>query len=200
MPSVTVPGSHARAVRIKAGETVQVVNTHGTQVVDFWALRDDRPEIAMSMQHSRIRWRNLRPRSGDEMLDEERSVMLTMVEDTSPGVHDTVIAACDPFRYAQLGAAPEHRSCCTNFAEALAELSITRNSPVPAPLNLFMNIPWDLDGNITFEPTVCAPGDSVLFRAEVDVIVIASACPMDIVPINGPGGGTPVDIELVSSG
>ena len=199
MESVIVPGSHARAVRVRAGETVRVVNTHGTQVVDFWAVRADRPEIALSMQHSRIRWRNLRPRAGDELLDEERSLILTLVEDTSPGVHDTVIAACDPFRYAQLGAAPGHRSCCANFAEALAELSISRSSPVPAPLNLFMNIPWDLEGNITFEPTVSAPGDSVLFRAEVDVVVIASACPMDIVPINGPGGGTPVDIELVLS-
>ena len=65
-----------------------------------------------------------------------------------------MIAACDPFRYAQLGAEPGHRSCCDNFAEALAELSIVRRSPVPAPLNLFMNIPWDMDGNITFEPTV----------------------------------------------
>ncbi|MGZ4680749.1 MAG: DUF1989 domain-containing protein [Ilumatobacteraceae bacterium] len=199
MQSVIVPGSHGRAVRVKAGGSVRVVNTHGTQVVDFWAIRADRPEIAMSMQHSRIRWRNLRPRPGDEMLDEERATILTLLEDTSPGVHDTVIAACDPFRYAQLGAAPGHRSCCVNFAEALAELSISRTSPVPAPLNLFMNIPWDLEGNITFEPTVSAPGDSVLFRAEVDVIAIASACPMDIVPINGPGGGTPVDIELVLS-
>ncbi|MGZ4739341.1 MAG: DUF1989 domain-containing protein [Ilumatobacteraceae bacterium] len=199
MQSVIVPGSHGRAVRVKAGGSVRVVNTHGTQVVDFWAIRADRPEIAMSMQHSRIRWRNLRPRPGDEMLDEERATILTLLEDTSPGVHDTVIAACDPFRYAQLGAPPGHRSCCVNFAEALAELSISRTSPVPAPLNLFMNIPWDLEGNITFEPTVSAPGDSVLFRAEVDVIAIASACPMDIVPINGPGGGTPVDIELVLS-
>jgi uncharacterized protein YcgI (DUF1989 family) len=199
MPNITVPGSHARAVQINAGETVRVVNTHGTQVVDFWALRADRPEIAMSMQHSRIRWRNLRPRPGDEMLDEERNVIMTLLEDTSPGVHDTVIAACDPFRYAQLGGSPDHRSCCTNYDEALAALSITRSGPVPAPLNLFMNIPWDLDGNITFEPTVSAPGDSVLFRAEVDTIVIASACPMDIVPINGPGGGTPVDVELISS-
>jgi uncharacterized protein YcgI (DUF1989 family) len=124
---------------------------------------------------------------------------MTMLEDTSPGVHDTVIAACDPFRYAQLGADPGHRSCSLNFAEALSELSITRRSPVPAPLNLFMNIPWDLDGNITFDPTVSAPGDSVLFRADVDVIAIASACPMDIVPINGPGGGTPVDVELITS-
>ena len=197
MQSTIVPGSHARAVRVGAAGTVRVVNTHGTQVVDFWALRADRPEIALSMQHSRIVWRNLRPRPGDQMLDEERSTILTMLEDTSPGVHDTVIAACDPYRYAQLGAAPGHRSCCTNFAEALAELSIMRAAPVPAPLNLFMNIPWDMEGNITFEPTVSAPGDSVQFRAEVDVIVIASACPMDIVPINGPGGGTPVDVELI---
>ena len=97
------------------------------------------------------------------MLDEERATIVTMVEDSSPGVHYTVVAARDRFRYAELGAAPSHRSCCTNFTEALAELSIVRSAPVPAPLNLFMNIPWDLDGNITFEPTVSAPGDSVLF-------------------------------------
>jgi len=199
MPSIIVPGSHARAMRVNAAQTIRVVNTYGTQVVDFWAVRADRPDIAMSMQHSRIRWRNLRPRPGDEMLDEERATIMAMVEDTSPGVHDTVIAACDPFRYEQLGAAPGHRSCCANFAEALAELSVVRTGPVPAPLNLFMNIPWDLEGNITFEPTVSAAGDSVLFRAEVDLIVIASSCPMDIVPINGPGGGTPVDIELLLS-
>ena len=199
MPSITVPGSHARAVRIDAGGTVQVINTHGTQVVDFWAIRADDPEIAMSMQHSRVRWRNLRPYPGDEMLDEDRALIMTMIADTSPGVHDTVIAACDRFRYEQLGAAPGHRSCCANFDEALAELSIVRSARVPAPLNLFMNIPWDLEGNITFEPTVSSPGDSVLFRAEVDLVAIASACPMDIVPINGPGGGVPVDIELVTS-
>jgi uncharacterized protein YcgI (DUF1989 family) len=199
MTSLRIEGGRARAALVNAGQTVRVVNTHGTQVVDFWAIRADRPEIAMSMQHSRIRWRNLRPHAGDEMLDEERSDMLTLVEDTSPGVHDTVIAACDPYRYAQLGAEPGHRSCCTNFAEALAELSIVRQAPVPAPLNLFMNIPWDMEGNITFEPTVSAPGDSVSFRAEVDVIAIASACPMDIVPINGPGGGKPVDVEMIVS-
>ena len=106
-----------------------------------------------------------------------------------------IASPCLPFGYPP----PSHRSCCQNFAEALAELSVVRTAPVPAPLNLFMNIPWDLDGKIAFEPTVSAPGDSVLFRAETDVIVIASACPQDIIPINGPGGGTPVDVELVSS-
>ena len=197
MESIIVPGGHARAIRVNRGETVQVVNTHGTQVVDFWAIRADRPEMAMSMQHSRVPWRRLRPQPGDPMIDEERSTIMTMLADTSPGVHDTVIAACDPFRYAQLGGTPDHRSCCANFAEALAELNIVRSAAVPAPLNLFMNIPWDEHGNLQFLPTVSAPGDSVTFRAEVDVVVIASACPMDIVPINGPDGGTPVDVKLI---
>lgn len=52
-------------------------------------------------------------------------------------------------------------------------------------------------GDLQFLPTVSAPGDTVTMRAEVDLIAIASSCPMDIVPINGPGGGTPVDIEMI---
>lgn len=143
MAQITVPGSHGRAVRVPAGSTVSIVNTHGTQVVDFWAVRADRPEIALSMQHSRVRWRNLRPSVGMELLDDERQVVLTLVADTSPGVHDTVIPACDQWRYEQLGAPPGHRSCCANFVEALAGLGVTRTNHVPAPFNLFMNIPWD---------------------------------------------------------
>ena len=200
MPSVTVPGSHGRAIRINAGETVRVVNTHGTQVVDFWAIRADRPEIAMSMQHSRDLWSHLRPHPGDEMLDEERSVILTLRRGHQPRRARHVHCGMRPvpIRATRCRTGLTARAV-SNFAEALAELSVVRNAPVPAPLNLFMNIPWDLDGNITFEPTVSAPGDSVLFRAEIDMIVIASACPQDIIPINGPGGGTPVDVELVSS-
>jgi uncharacterized protein YcgI (DUF1989 family) len=34
-----------------------------------------------------------------------------------------------------------------------------------------------------------------VFRAEMPVIAVISACPMDIVPINGPEG-TPVDLAF----
>jgi uncharacterized protein YcgI (DUF1989 family) len=55
---------------------------------------------------------------------------------------------------------------------------------VPSPFNLWMNIPVGPDGSIDFEPTVSRPGDHLLFRAEMDVIVAFSACPQDILPIN----------------
>ena len=56
---------------------------------------------------------------------------------------------------------------------------------VPSPLNLFMNIPWTQEGALSFEAPVTKSGDYIVLRAEQDVIVAFSACPQDILPING---------------
>ncbi|CAE6931407.1 hypothetical protein R69927_07172 [Paraburkholderia domus] len=36
-PTLIVPAGHGKAIRLKAGQAVRVINTHGTQVVDCWA-------------------------------------------------------------------------------------------------------------------------------------------------------------------
>jgi len=48
-----------------------------------------------------------------------------------------------------------------------------------------MNIPIGADGAVRFEPTLAKPGDHVTLRAEADVVIVFSACPQDMVPING---------------
>ena len=58
----------------------------------------------------------------------------------------------------------------------------------PSPLNLFMNIPWTPTGTLSFDPPTTKPGDYVTLRAELDCIVAMSACPQDILPINGEAG------------
>lgn len=57
----------------------------------------------------------------------------------------------------------------------------------PDPLNLFMNIPWRDEevGKIDWEPPQSKPGDYVELEAQRDLIVAMSACPQDIVNING---------------
>jgi uncharacterized protein YcgI (DUF1989 family) len=107
-----------------------------------------------------------------------------LLADTSPGIHDTLLAACDRYRYALLGCPDYHDNCTDNLAAALAELGLAVPE-TPSPWNLFMNIPVHADGSVTFEPPVSQPGDSVLLRAEMDCIVAFSACPQDMVPING---------------
>ena len=49
----------------------------------------------------------------------------------------------------------------------------------------FMNIPVDRDGSVSFQAPVSKPGDYVTLRAEMDCVVAFSACPQDLVPING---------------
>jgi uncharacterized protein len=51
-----------------------------------------------------------------------------------------------------------------------------------------MNIPWTSNGTLSFDPPTSKPGDSVTLRAELDCIVAMSACPQDILPINGTTG------------
>jgi uncharacterized protein len=181
---ITIPARRGKAITLKRGQHVKVINTHGQQVVDTWAFNSADLSECMSMEHTRTALSRIRVHVGDSLVTNQRRPILTLVEDTSPGVHDTLIAACDRYRYALLGCTTYHDNCTDNLAAALAELS--RQTPeTPSPWNLFMNIPVQADGSLTFEPPVCKPGDYVLLRAERDCVVVFSACPQDIVPING---------------
>ena len=40
---------------------------------------------------------------GDVFVTNQRRPILTLLEDTSPGVHDTLMSACDRYRYDLLG-------------------------------------------------------------------------------------------------
>jgi uncharacterized protein YcgI (DUF1989 family) len=163
---------------------VRVINTHGQQVIDTWAFNRHDLTECLSMEHSRASLGRIMARIGDGLVTTRRRPILTLMEDTSPGLHDTLIAACDRYRYELLGWTGYHENCTDNLAAALAELGVSAPK-TPSPWNLFMNIPVHADGSLSFEPPRCQRGDYVLLRAEMDCIVAFSACPQDILPING---------------
>ncbi len=180
----TIPARSGKAALIRGGQHIKVINTHGQQVVDTWAFNQANLEEFMSMEHSRTALGRTMADVGDSMVTNHRRPILTVAEDTSGGIHDTLLAACDRYRYELLGCSEYHDNCTDNLAAALAELGLTPPE-TPSPWNLFMNIPVKSDGSLAFEPPVCKPGDYLLLRAEMDCIIAFSACPQDIVPING---------------
>src|SRR2546427_4174928 len=118
---IEVPGGAGRAVRVRAGDSIRVVDLAGGQVGDVFAFVADAPDEHPgnehhSAAHTRAATSRLFPAVGEPFLTDRRRPILTLVADTSPGEHDMLIAACDPQRYAQLGA-PDHRSCATNMRE-----------------------------------------------------------------------------------
>ncbi len=182
---ITIPARKGKAAILEAGQEVKVINTHGQQVVDTWAFNRDDLTECLSMEHTRAALSRIMARVGDSLVTNRRRPILTLVEDTSPSIHDTLIAACDRYRYELLGCREYHDNCTDNLAAALAELGLTPPE-TPSPWNLFMNIPVRADGSLSFEPPVSRPGDYVVLRAEMACVIAFSACPQDIVPINGP--------------
>jgi uncharacterized protein len=181
---VTIPARQGKAVALAKGKQIKIINTHGQQVIDTWAFNRADLTECMSMEHSRASLSRIMARVGESMVTNYRRPILTLIEDTSPGIHDTLIAACDRYRYQLLGCTTYHESCTENLATAMAALGLTPPK-TPSPWNLFMNIPVQADGSVSFEPPVCKAGDYLVLRAEMECIIAFSACPQDIVPING---------------
>jgi uncharacterized protein YcgI (DUF1989 family) len=186
---VTIPARGGKAARARAGQHIRIVNTHGTQVVDAWAFSGEDPTEWMAMEASRAWFLKLAAAVGDSFVTNRRRPTLTLVEDTSGCAHDTLIAPCDAYRYRLLGVTGYHENCRDNLHAALGELGVAVPATPPS-LNVFMNIPWTPDGRLSWGEPVSAPGSHVLFRAEMDVVVAFSACPQDILPINGTSGRT----------
>jgi uncharacterized protein YcgI (DUF1989 family) len=181
--TVLIPARCGVAARVAKGRTIQVINTHGKQVVDTWAFNGDDIAEFMSMEHCRAAMLKLVPQVGDTLVTNRRRPILTVVEDTTPGIHDTLIAACDVHRYQQLGAEGHHDNCADNLRLALRAIGIEAPE-VPSPLNLFMNVPVSPDGRLAFAPPTSEPGQHVSLRAEMDLIIVFSACPQDMIPVN----------------
>ena len=185
----TIPARRGKATHLRRGQSIRIVNTHGAQVVDTWAFTAGMLTEFMSMEHTRATLTSLRPKVGDGLYTNRRRKILTMTGDTSRGDHDTLMAACDSERYILLGVKEYHDTCTDNLFAAMQALALTPPE-CPSPLNLFMNIPWSADGRLSFDPPTTKPGDYVTLRAELDCIVAMSACPQDILPINGRTGTT----------
>ena len=190
-----IPPRCGVAVKLQASQQLQVENTHGTQVCDFWAyLAADMGQF-LSMSHCRTWLQSVFPKIGDRLVTNRRQPVLEIISDTSPGVHDTVMSCCDLTRYQLLGCTEYHDNCADNLRMALNAIGLEAPH-VPDPSNLWMNIPITPDGQTSFQSTRSSSGDVIGLRAIEDLVVVMSACPQDKNPINGVGA-VPSDIHFV---
>ncbi|KAJ9136742.1 Polysaccharide deacetylase family protein [Pleurostoma richardsiae] len=195
-----IPARKAVAFPVKAGQDIKIVNTYGKQVLDFWAFNPSDPNDFLSMVHTRTVLLKVVLSKGDKLYSTRRKPILTLTEDTTRGTHDLIWSACDAERYRMQGFEGYHDNCTDNMHKALKD-----NFPdfriaddwVPDPLNLFMNVAIDHYGGLDIRAPTSEKGQFVNFRAETDLIIVISACPQDLAPVNG---GMPTDCEYQLSG
>lgn len=189
-----IPARQGRAVRLKKGQVLTVINPAGSQVCDFFAVVEGEPDEYLSMEHCRTSLGRVYVRKGDVLVTNRRRPLIEIIDDTSPGVHDILIASCDLPRYQQLGCEGYHDNCTDNFKMSLLAIGESA-AHVPSPFNIWMNIPVSKSGDYSWEPPVSKQGDSVSLKAHENCIAVMSACPQDMTPVNGVDAN-PSDLEF----
>lgn len=171
--------------RVRAGETLRIIDLEGNQAVDFllYATADDAERY--SAQDTVAAQANIFLRTGSVLLSSEGRPMMT-ITGTSVEYHDTIGGACscesNSLRYGHHTKA--QHSCVDNFLEANLREGRGKRDMV-SNVNFFMNVPVEPDGALGIVDGISAPGLSVDLRAEMDVTVVVSNCPQINNPCNG---------------
>ena len=115
MTRIDIPPREGRAVRVAPGSGFRAIDLEGGQFGDLFAfLADDVPEYHAA-EHTRVHVDRLFPRPGEHFVTNHRRPILLLEDDETPGIHDMLIAACDPARYTGLGVDGWHASCQENL-------------------------------------------------------------------------------------
>ena len=171
--------------RMKAGESLRIVDLDGNQAVDFliYATADDAERY--SAQDTVAAQGNIFLRTGSVLRSNEGRPMMTIVA-SAVDYHDTIGGACscesNSLRYGHHTKA--QHSCVDNFLDANVREGRGKRDMV-SNINFFMNVPVEADGALGIVDGISAPGLTVDLRAEMDVTVVVSNCPQINNPCNG---------------
>ena len=192
--ALTVPAYEGRAVSVPAGAIIRITDPRGHQIGDLFAFVRDDPSEWLSAGATRAEHTRMFPEVGSAFVTQFHRPIVTLLADTSPGVHDMLYPPCSPALYRGAGVEGYHPSCRENFEKA----GVSAGMPVefvPEPVNLFQNTPPDPSGVLVIGPAASEPGDYVLLVAEMDLVLILTACSYDLGDANG-DGCTELLIEL----
>jgi len=164
------------AFTLGAGATLRVIDPEGEQVADLLAFNKQDIRETISSGRTFDFASRIYLTTGNMLYSNRSNVMLRIGED-SVGRHDFLLSPCSKEMFRILyGDTDPHRGCFGNLAAALKPYGIDPDA-ITTAFNCFMNVPVD---GVTGEFKVLAPlsraGDSISFRAEMDLIIGLTAC------------------------
>lgn len=194
---VDVPAKSGRAMLVRRGALMQVIDVGGHQVGDMWAIDATDPGRWLSVSHTRDRCERLFPAIGEQFRDHQGEPMLELAADTSPGIHDMLFPPCDSSLF-ESHDLYGHVNCRDNFLAAVASAGMSL-PVVPDPVNLFQNSAPLPDGRLSIGTARSRPGDTISFLALRDLVIVLTACSVDYPPLND-GRCGPLRVHLLPAG
>ena len=181
------------AFLLEKGKRLRVVDPKGEQVSDLvaFAVEDKREWLSSGRS---LDYANSIYLTTDHVLYSNRSrPMFTILAD-DVGRHDFLLTPCsiETFRiiYNHQG---DHPSCFGNLAKNLGSFGIEPDE-IPTTFNIFMNVDVLPSGELKIGPPRSKAGDSIVLRAEMDLIVGLTACSAEM---SNNYSFKPIDYEIL---
>jgi uncharacterized protein len=194
LKSEVVAKNSGAAFEIKKGQRLRIA---GRSIVDFVAFNLRDPTERFDQARTKTNQVKIFITTGDVLYSKRNNPMLTIVDDTfKEGRHDLQKGMCSRKRFEMVAQGqskrvfaegvdinpkkaeeiPDH-GCWENLSGVLKAWNIAPDD-VPSPFNIFQCMRIDPETGIMYD-TMIRPKDEahVDFRAEMDLLVAASACP-----------------------
>lgn len=171
---IIAPQSGA-AFTLQKGEFLIVYGPLGEQVSDMvlFNRHDKREKISsgktMDFEESIL------ITEGNFLWSNRSQKMMEIVKDTN-GRNDFLLAPCSPETFTIMYDNHEyHPSCLENLHKNLINYDIQLDD-IPTAFNIFMNVQFDANGKLSVLPPTSRPGDMMILKAKMDLVVGLTAC------------------------
>ena len=189
--TIEVPGYSGKSLKVASGQYIRITDVEGGQVGDMFAISVSDHMEFLSPSVTRLYNLSLFPKVDESFYSNKDREIITFIEDRSPGCHDMLMASCNRKMFEDFGL-KDNPNCRDNYYKAAAEAGIARSAK-PDPVNFFQNTPVTPEGSISSYVTMSEPGDHVVLRAEMDIILILTVCSVDLI---NQGKSSPLRIEI----
>ena len=194
LKSQIVAKNSGAAFEVRKGQRLRIA---GKSIVHFVAFNLHDLTERFDQARTKTNQVNIFISTGDVLYSKRNNPMLTIVDDTfKEGRHDLQKGMCSRKRFEMVAAGqakrifaegvdinpkraeeiPDH-GCWENLSGALKPWNIAPDD-VPSPFNIFQCMRIDPDTGVTYDTTIRPKDEAYVdFRAEMDLLVAASACP-----------------------
>jgi uncharacterized protein YcgI (DUF1989 family) len=192
---VVVEAKGVTAFEMRTEQTVRVEDLEGRQAVDLICYNLDNLDEKFWAAHTAKLNGTMYISTGHKLYSDLVRPMMTIIEDTL-GVNDVICGSCsyalDAVRYGEDKAAP---GCMDLFEEGISPWGLTRKD-VPMCFNIFLDYPVQDGGRVALDRDAGSrPGDHIDLRAEMNLLVVITACPQVINPCNA-HNPTPIRVAV----
>ncbi len=193
---IHLPPQTGAGLLVAEGQYLEIVDPQGEQVSDLISFARADPAEWLSSGRTIDYANTIYLTTGHVLYSNRSRPMWTIVEDTV-GRHDFLFTPCSPETFTILyKTTGHHPSCFENLVRNLAPFGITADA-IPTTFNVFMNVEVQPSGELQILPPRGRPGDHLVLRAEMDLIVGVTACSAEL---SNNGTFKPIDLLVHDAG